>query len=490
MSYQGPRQPLDCSNLKSFRDKSDIGLQKVNKEIQLGRIAGPFQNRPPGLENLRCSPLGLVPKREVNSYRLIQHLGFPPKAGVNDFIPKECTKVSYMHFDKALECVAKCGEGALMAKCDIKSAFRLLPVHRSDIELLGMLINGSYYVDLVLPMGCSISCSLFEKFSTFLHWRLQNLTKITTICHYIDDFAFFGRPNTNESQRLLSEFRALCEHIGVPLAHDKTVHPSTCMEYLGLEIDSIAGQVRAPKEKVDRAVHRINYILSHSAVSLKSLQSLAGLLSFLCRPIPSGRAFLRRLFEAIPGGNTAGGHMIPITRDIREDLTVWLDFLMHYNGVSLIGDIDWTSSEAIQLYTDASGFGFGLYFQGSWAQGRFPPQWLGRSMAFKEFFPIFVALLVWKDRLRNKRVVFNTDNKAVMCILNKKSSTCPLIMKLLRNFVLTCMRANIHIKSTYVNTKLNDIADALSRFQNHRFRTIAPGADELPTSIPSHLYEL
>ena len=92
-----------------------------------------------------------------------------------------------MDFDRALECVAKCVKGTLMAKCHIQSAFRLLPVQRDDVELLCMMIKGKYYVDRVLPMGCSTRCSLFEKFITFLHWRLEDRTRITTICHHIDD---------------------------------------------------------------------------------------------------------------------------------------------------------------------------------------------------------------------------------------------------------------------------------------------------------------
>ena len=60
----------------------------------------------------------------------------------------------------------------MIARLDIKIAFRLLPIHPSDFELLGYKICENYFVDKCLPFGCSISCSLFEKFSTFLEWEL------------------------------------------------------------------------------------------------------------------------------------------------------------------------------------------------------------------------------------------------------------------------------------------------------------------------------
>lgn len=62
--------------------------------------------------------------------------------------------------------VARCGKGALMGKC--KSAFPLFPIHPADFDLLVFQFGGSILVDMTLPMGCSVSCSAFEKFSTFL----------------------------------------------------------------------------------------------------------------------------------------------------------------------------------------------------------------------------------------------------------------------------------------------------------------------------------
>ena len=82
------------------------------------------------------------------------------------------------------------GPGAWMAKSDIKSAFRLLPVAPSDYELLGFQFNGKFYYDKCLPMGCSISCSLFESFSTFLDFKVRQVAQSELVTHYLDDFLF------------------------------------------------------------------------------------------------------------------------------------------------------------------------------------------------------------------------------------------------------------------------------------------------------------
>lgn len=66
--------------------------------------------------------------------------------------------------------VSKLETNALIAKIDIKSAFRLLPCYPGDFNLLGFKIGSKYFIDTCMPMGCSISYSTFETISTFKHW--------------------------------------------------------------------------------------------------------------------------------------------------------------------------------------------------------------------------------------------------------------------------------------------------------------------------------
>lgn len=47
----------------------------------------------------------------------------------NDGIPSHLWSVGYTSLNEAIRILHSCGVGALMAKIDIESAFRLLPVH-------------------------------------------------------------------------------------------------------------------------------------------------------------------------------------------------------------------------------------------------------------------------------------------------------------------------------------------------------------------------
>lgn len=156
------------NNLKSVDQFSDVVYAKILKEIMEGRVAGPFSSPP--FSNFRISPLGIVPKKEKNSFRLIHHLSFPMGQSLNNQINNSLSSVTYASFEDALSKLRYLGKGTLMAKADIKLAFRLLPINPACFNSLGFFFNNQFYFDKCLPMGCSLSCFYFESFSSFLEW--------------------------------------------------------------------------------------------------------------------------------------------------------------------------------------------------------------------------------------------------------------------------------------------------------------------------------
>ena len=80
-----------------------------------------------------------------------------------------------------------------MSKLDIKSAFRNIPVHPSDWELLGMKWEGLYFFDMTLPFVLRSAPFLFDEFSSALEWIIQNKLNTPKVIHILDDF-FFATP--------------------------------------------------------------------------------------------------------------------------------------------------------------------------------------------------------------------------------------------------------------------------------------------------------
>ncbi|KAK6182693.1 hypothetical protein SNE40_010317 [Patella caerulea] len=197
--------------------------------------------------------------------------------------------------------ISRLGRGALLTKMDIKSAFRLLPVHPSDFNLLGFKLLGLYFVDKSLPMGCSYACALFEQFSSFLEWVVTHTTQRDSVVHYLDDCLFAGSKESDDSSFLASTFVRICSELGVPLANEKTVGPTSVLTYLGLEINTESMPVRIPTAKLLELRSNILLILNKTKVTLKELQSLTGIFNFCSRAIPAARAFNRQFYDAMAG---------------------------------------------------------------------------------------------------------------------------------------------------------------------------------------------
>ena len=75
--------------------------------------------------------------------------------------------------DMALKLVAKHGQGCFMAKEDFKSALHNFPMCFSDLSLLGIKVQGQFFIDCCLPFEAAASCQVLEKIVMLIHWTLD-----------------------------------------------------------------------------------------------------------------------------------------------------------------------------------------------------------------------------------------------------------------------------------------------------------------------------
>ena len=147
-------------NHKSALEHKEVVHEYIIKGQACDRIAGPFESPP--LNNFKVSLLGVVPKSEQGKFRIIHDLSFPENNSVNSNIPVEYSVVKYDSIDDVISLILKFGKGALMAKSDIKDAFRIMPVNPDDYHLLGFTWENQYYYERCLPMGASSSCNILR----------------------------------------------------------------------------------------------------------------------------------------------------------------------------------------------------------------------------------------------------------------------------------------------------------------------------------------
>ncbi len=161
------------------------------KELRNGRITELCPSESAGVV---VSRFGVIQKRgQTNKWRLILDLSYPSGSSVNDGISRELSSLHYVSIDTAVRRILELGRGALLAKVDIAHAYRNVPVHPDDRQLLGMQWNGRLFVDKALPFGLRSAPKAFTAIADALEWVLRE-RGVTWCIHYIDDFLTAGPP--------------------------------------------------------------------------------------------------------------------------------------------------------------------------------------------------------------------------------------------------------------------------------------------------------
>ena len=128
-------------------------------------------------------------------------------------------------------------------------------------------------------MGCSSSCQIFERFSTGLHNVGQFLMPNGMMFHILDDFLILA-PTFDMCKRYLQEFLAICDKIGIPMAPEKTMGPSTCLTFLGIELNTVQKVARLPNDKVDRCLSLVSEFLQRKKGHFKRVVNIVWYSSF------------------------------------------------------------------------------------------------------------------------------------------------------------------------------------------------------------------
>jgi hypothetical protein len=258
-------------------------------------------------------------------------LSFPPDRSVNDGIDPEFCSLSYTTVDHVADVAVRLGVGALLAKADIESAYRLIPVHPEDRPLQAVQWREQIFVDPMLPFGLRSAPKIFNAVADTLHWHLQQ-GGIRYLYHYLDDFIIVAPPQSSQCQQDLTLLQRECGRLGVPIAAHKTEGPSTCLVFLGIEIDTVVGELRLPEDKLRRLQSLLHQWGSRKVCTRKELESLIGMLNHACKVVRAARSFLRRMIDLLHSRSSENRHRgavpIRLNTEFRADLAWWQSCIM------------------------------------------------------------------------------------------------------------------------------------------------------------------
>ena len=154
----------------------------------------------------------------------------------------------------------------------------MVPVHPDDQYLLGVHWESFLYVDKVLPFGLRSAPKIFSAVADALQWILH-YKGIQRGLHCLDDFILVASgQQTAEFQK--NTLVTVFSRMGVPLEEFKLEGPSTCLTFLGIEVGTVALQLRLPREKLRKLKYQLKRAICRRSVPKENLESLTGLLQF------------------------------------------------------------------------------------------------------------------------------------------------------------------------------------------------------------------
>ena len=224
---------------------------------------------------------------------------------------------------------------AYLAKLDLKSAYRHVPIHPSNYHATGLAchfhgdLHPTYLYDCKLPFGAAKSPEIFHRLTQAIT-RIMKNRGFHNILAYLDDFLLIG-DTKRQCQTAYEELITFLGQLGFQINWDKAVSPCQKLTFLGIDIDTVHCQLTLPERKMCELRILLSETMAKRSITKRDLQSLVGKLSFAARVVYGGRTFLRRRIDTVNELPRPHHHIRP-NRQLRADLAWWSKFLSVFNG--------------------------------------------------------------------------------------------------------------------------------------------------------------
>ena len=429
-----------------------------------------------GSENRWVSRLFLVPKG-AGDWRMVVDLRF---------LNSHCRQFS-MKFEtlRSLRTMAK--QNDYMISMDLRDGFYAIGIHPEFRDYFTVNYRGTLYRLACLPMGWCASPYVFHTViktvvdylrspipidhrrpTRVLRKRKGRQREGVRLLPFVDDFLFL-RQGFQNCLRLRDAIDSVLSTLGLQRHTGKGVWdtPTQCIEHLGLTVDSLRMEFRAPPAKLQRIAALAKDILVRAArhrrwVSARLLASLAGKAQFLYLAIPPARFYLRELHTVLASKNSWGAR-VQLSKQLIRDLEWWRGVPSQHNGRPIQREL-----ETAYLHCDSSQYGWGAVLNGHLESRGF---WYDTDreahITYKELKAVRQAVRTFLPHLSGRRVLLHEDNQAVVSVLTHLTSRSPSMMTELRKLWWILDSHEITIVPQYIRSAANIWADRLSRETDH-----------------------
>ncbi len=279
---------------KNYRSATcPANFAKTDEQVSAEVLAGNYVI--PRVPPVIISALGAIPKPASQRVRLIHDCSQPQGFAVNDYADKYT--FCYQSLNDATDLVQP---GSWMAKVDLHSAYRSIPLHPSNYAFTGLKWHftgdseATTLLDTKLPFGASLAPLIFNRITQSIRRMMQR--RGYEIVVYLDDFLIV-ESSFVKCLTALNVLLALLNRLGFYIVWGKMEGPSQRITFLGVIIDSLSLQLELPAEKLSELSSLLRSACKKRHIRKRTLQQLLGKLNWAAQVIRGGRTFLWRLID-------------------------------------------------------------------------------------------------------------------------------------------------------------------------------------------------
>ena len=118
-------------------------------------------------------------------------------SSINNGMCRDLCSLEYTSVEVVAVAAKRLGEGTLLVKLDIKSAYHLVLVHLAYCPLQGVQWDRACYFDGALPFGLRSAPKLFTALPDALQWVLI-VREVEAVHHYVDVFITMGPAGSDQ----------------------------------------------------------------------------------------------------------------------------------------------------------------------------------------------------------------------------------------------------------------------------------------------------
>ena len=391
----------------------------------------------------------------------------PPNESLNSYAHPE-----HFSLDTVDDVTSVLGRNWFQAKIDLRRGYRSVPISPKNYTCAGLkwkfsgASDYSYLIDTRLVMGSSKAPSIFQRITSSVCRIMRSKGFICFV--YLDDFYVCDK-TYRLCKKAYDYLWKLLMSLGFTINEKKSVAPTQCLTFLGIEIDSTKLTLKIPDGKLNELKLELARWDKLKSASKRSLQKLLGKMNWAAKCVRAARPHMRRLIALLKGLNNRN-HRVRLCAAAKQDIKWWSEFASRFNGVSV-----WSTNQTLPDHvtaTDASLSGGAAAYAGDYLYANWTcdyPELRTESINVLEMFVILLALRKWSDTWKGSVVHVYTDSNVALYSITKGRMNSDIGMSIIREIHLIMASRSIYISLKRIDTKANNFADALSRLDNLQF---------------------